>query len=128
MDRHLVAGERLAGAGLVRRVRDPIEIACGLSCSRHGGGHGDALPVAESVVIGIEEGLVLAVVDLGNDDRPADAHPELVLFERRSGGREKVTRIEYVVAQEFPGSTVKAVRSREDDQIDDRSTAPKLRL
>ena len=69
-----------------------------------------------------EEGLVLAVVDLGNVDRAAEREAEDVVAVRRDVSAEKVVGVavgvEVVVAQVLVGAAVNGVGSRLGDDVD----------
>src|SRR5688572_6164187 len=53
----------------------------------------------KSLIIYEKEGLVLAVVELGCDDRPTERSAEIVLLQHRRGCRKEASRIQSIVAE-----------------------------
>src|SRR5215470_2581691 len=114
----------------VRKVSDLLyPIAHGaaqLARRRNRGREGVALDFAERLVVGEEERFVFL-------DRTTDASAKLILPELRlySGQRisrlrdvENIFRIEFVVAQKLEQRSMKRIRSRFGDQVDDSATRP----
>ena len=74
--------------------------------------------VAEALVRDEEEGLVAAVVQLGEDDRPAGCHAEIVLLVDGLGRAEKAPGVQFLVAQELVDVAVEIVGARFGDEAD----------
>ena len=83
----------------LRKRGDTFEIGC-------------ALPNPGSLIVAKEESLVLAVVQVGNTNGPADCGAKLVLAEFTPRRLEEVSRIQLVIAKEFPYVTVQLISTR----------------
>src|SRR5439155_876341 len=92
-------GEICVATICLRKRGDTLEIRC-------------ALPNPGSLIVAKEESLVLAVVQVGNTNRPADCGAKLVLAEFTPGRLEEVSRIQLVIAKEFPYVTVQLISTR----------------
>ena len=119
-DRGVRAGYGAGAAGVEDgQIRAPGgDQLAEVAIAHGGGGHrvdrGDATAGAEAGVVEEEEGLVLTVVELRNDDRAADGHAELVLPEHGLAlvGRGKdVAGIEDVIAVELEDVAMEIVRA-----------------
>ncbi len=84
------------------------------------------LTAAESFVIGEEEELVLAVIQLRDQDRPTCGEPELILAKltllNSAGVFEEVRSIQFIVAQEFPDGAVESVGAGLDGGVENGGT------
>ena len=61
----------------------------------------EGVVVAQTFVVQEKEGPVVAIIDMRNNNRPAQAGPILVAMEGRDLGLKKVPRVQIVVAQVF---------------------------
>src|SRR5207247_10028565 len=66
---------------------------------------------ATALVAHKEEGAVLAVIELGQKDWPAEGAAELVLLERALGVEARVAGLQSIVAQEVPQSAMHSIGS-----------------
>ena len=84
--------------------------------------------VAESFVTGVEKCHVAPVI-AGENNWTADGSPELVLLKRSYLAQEKVSCIQCVIPQKFPGKTMKLVCPTLGNHVEDPSKrTPELRF
>ena len=125
------SGADAASAGVINDGGVSGKIS-GAKCGRGnienvGGGAG---PAAGAFIVAEEEGLVLAVVDLGDLYRATEGKAELILLERltlrAAGIGEEVVGVELFVAQKLPGAAVQSVGTRFRSGADNPAGGPAI--